>query len=102
MNEKLPNIQPEWVDPDDAPELTEEDFARAIPMIGERVVSSEEFAKESRKAGLPKNLKNKVPATIFLDAEILEAFKATGESWHDRINDALRDWMKVHMPQDAA
>lgn len=102
MNEKSPNIRPEWVDPDDAPEITAEDMAKAIPMIGDRVVGWEEFARESRKAGLPKNLENKVPATIFLDADILNAFKATGESWHDRINEALRDWMKVHLPPDAA
>lgn len=99
MNEKLPSIRPEWVDPDDAPEITEEDMARATPMIGERVVSWEEFARETWKAGLPRSLKNKVPATIFFDADILAAFEATGESWHERINDALRDWMKVHLPR---
>jgi uncharacterized protein (DUF4415 family) len=99
MNEKSPNIRPAWVDPDDAPEITEEDIAHAVPMIGERVVSWEEFAQETRKAGLPRSLKNKVPATIFLDADILETFKSTGESWHDRINDALRDWMKVNLPR---
>lgn len=42
---------------------------------------------------------NQVPATIFLDADILETFKSTGESWHERINDALRDWMKVNLPR---
>jgi uncharacterized protein (DUF4415 family) len=99
MNEKSPNIRPAWVDPDDAPEITEEDISKAIPMIGERVVTWDEFAQETRKAGLPKSLKGKVPATIFLDADIIEAFKSTGESWHERINDALRAWMKVNLPR---
>jgi uncharacterized protein (DUF4415 family) len=97
MSEKLLSIRPAWVDPDDAPEITEEDIAKATPMIGDRVVTWEEFAQETRKAGLPRSLKGKVPATIFLDADILETFKLTGESWHERINDALRDWMKTHL-----
>lgn len=98
MNEKLPNMHPAWVDPDDAAEITEEDISRAIPMIGDRVVSWEEFARETQKAGLPKSLKDKVPVTIFIDADILDTFKSTGESWQDRINGALRDWMKANRP----
>ncbi|CAE6724766.1 hypothetical protein LMG22931_01904 [Paraburkholderia nemoris] len=30
------------------------------------------------------------------DADILAAFRATGESWQARMNDALRTYLKEH------
>jgi uncharacterized protein (DUF4415 family) len=89
----------EWVDPDDAPELTDEFFEKATPMIGERVVTWEEYAREARKDGLPMNSENKVPVTIFYDAEIITAFESTGAGWPQRMNDALRDWLKMNLPR---
>ena len=41
---------PEFVDPDDAPELTKEFFEHAIPMIGNRVVSKNEYLAAVRAA----------------------------------------------------
>lgn len=38
----------------------------------------------------------KSATTIRLDEEILSAFKATGQGWQTRINNALRDWLKTH------
>jgi uncharacterized protein (DUF4415 family) len=32
--------------------------------------------------------------TLWLDAEVLDAFKATGLSWQTRINELLRDAVK--------
>lgn len=43
MNAKSKATHETWVDPDDAPELTEEFFATATPTIAGRVVSREEF-----------------------------------------------------------
>ena len=34
--------------------------------------------------------------TIRLDEEILAAFKATGQGWQTRMNNALRDWLKAN------
>jgi uncharacterized protein (DUF4415 family) len=31
-----------------------------------------------------------------VDAEVLEAFKATGPGWQTRINEVLKDWVKSH------
>lgn len=42
MNTKI-NITPEeWIDPDDAPEITEEDLKRGIWAINRRIVSGAE------------------------------------------------------------
>lgn len=40
----------EWVDPDDAAELTDEFFEKATPMIGDRVVTFEAFAAAAQEA----------------------------------------------------
>ena len=79
----------EWVDPDDGPELTAEFFEKGTPMIGDREVSFEEFARAAKKA-VPLN---KIPVTVHFDADILDAFRATGDGWQDRMNQALRAWM---------
>lgn len=43
MNGKVENTSSTWIDPDDAPELTDEFFAQATPMIDGRTVSLDEF-----------------------------------------------------------
>lgn len=49
-----------------------------------------------RTPGRPQGSGKKEQITIRIDAEILEQFRATGNGWQTRINDALRDWMKQH------
>ncbi|HEU4372282.1 MAG TPA: BrnA antitoxin family protein [Telluria sp.] len=29
----------------------------------------------------------------------MEAFRATGDGWETRMNDALHDWMNVNLPR---
>ena len=36
--------------------------------------------------------------TVRYDAEVVEAFKATGKGWQTRMNAALKDWLKTHSP----
>jgi uncharacterized protein (DUF4415 family) len=40
----------------------------------------------------------KVLLSVRYDADIVEAFKASGDGWQTRMNDALRDWLKDHQP----
>jgi uncharacterized protein (DUF4415 family) len=99
MNAKLPNTPSEWVDPDDAPELTDEFFARGVWQIGERVVSAEEGRAAARAAlsrGRPKLPSPKRSVTVRYDADIIDAFKATGQGWQTRMNAALREWLQTH------
>jgi len=35
---------------------------------------------------------------VCYDADVVEAFKATGKGWQTRMNAALRDWLKTHSP----
>lgn len=32
------------------------------------------------------------------DADVLDAFRASGLRWQTRMNEALRDWLKSHSP----
>lgn len=70
-----------WIDPDDAPELTEAWFAEADLHEGKRLV---------RKGGRPKSDAPKKVASIRLDPDLLEHFRASGPGWQTRVNDLLR------------
>ena len=101
MNAKSPNTPTSWTDPDDAPELTDDFFANATPMIGDKVVSKEEFkaaASAVVRMGRPPVESPKQAVNIRLGADILLAFKSTGKGWQTRIDNALRDWLKEHKP----
>jgi uncharacterized protein (DUF4415 family) len=74
-----------FVDPDDAPELTEEWFQKADLLDGTKVV------RRGRPAG-----KTKESQTIRFDVDVLAAFKATGKGWQTKVNNALREWLKEH------
>jgi uncharacterized protein (DUF4415 family) len=77
----------EWVDPDDAPELTDEFFQQADEYVGDKLVR--------RGRGRPLG-SHKTATTIRLDDEVLEAFKATGRGWQTRVNAALKEWLQTH------
>ncbi|WP_250483281.1 MULTISPECIES: BrnA antitoxin family protein [unclassified Caballeronia] len=49
----------------------------------------------------PQKAPTKKPATVRYDADILEAFRATGPRWQSRMNSALRDWLKTHAAEEA-
>jgi uncharacterized protein (DUF4415 family) len=99
MAAKLPNTPPAWVDPDEAPELTDADFDRGVWQIGDKVVSREEAqaaAREQMRRGRPPVESPKQSLTVRYDADIVAAFKASGAGWQTRMNDALREWLKTH------
>lgn len=77
------------VDPDDAPEITDEWIEGAELGDGERVI------RRGRPVGSAKT-----PTTVRLDNDVLEAFRATGPRWQSRLNAALADWLKTHSPDE--
>ncbi len=99
MSKKSPASKPAWVDPDDAPELTDEMLDKATLKVGEREVSRQEFAtafKAATRMGRPRLERPKRPVTVRYDADVIDAFKATGPDWQTRMNDALREWLRTH------
>lgn len=69
-----------WIDPDDAPEITEEWAASADLFDGEKLV----------RRGRPRKANPKSQVTLRLDREVLGYFRETGEGWQTLMNDILR------------
>ena len=70
------------------PEWTAADFARA-----KRVWEIPELAHLSKRGPGqrgPQKAPTKQQVTLRLDRDVIERFRATGEGWQSRINDALR------------
>jgi uncharacterized protein (DUF4415 family) len=74
-----------WVDPDDAPEWTQEQFERADLYHGDKLI----------RRGRPPSANPKKALKLRIDADIVEHFRATGPGWQTRINDALRRAAKL-------
>lgn len=100
MTEKKRETESSWVDPDDAPELTDSFFANAKRYVGDREVSEEEFKATAKAAlrGRPPGSGAKKSTTVRFDLDVLDAFKTTGRGWQTRMNNALREWLKEHRP----
>lgn len=74
-------------------ELTEEDLAQFKP--ADEVLPASLMAKLNR-GGRPVSDNPKVSTTVRFDAEVLNAFKATGRGWQTRMNNALKEWLATH------
>ncbi|MHC8316807.1 BrnA antitoxin family protein [Pseudomonas sp. LB3P31] len=90
MSANKPNTEAVWVDPDDAPELTDTFFEHADEFKGNRLVPR----------GRPKADVVRERITIRLEADVLAQFKASGPGWQTRMNAALADWLKTHTPSE--
>jgi uncharacterized protein (DUF4415 family) len=53
-------------------------------------------ATVKRGRGRPAAAMKRPTLNMRVDAEVLEAFKATGPGWQTRINEVLKDWVKSH------
>jgi uncharacterized protein (DUF4415 family) len=81
MSEKRHVTKNTWIDPDEAPELTDEWF---------RTADLYRRGKLVRKGGRPKSEAPKKPVNIRLDADLVAHYRATGRGWQSRINETLR------------
>lgn len=88
MKKKSSNRERPWTDPDDAPEWTDEMFARAKMQRGDTVLR--EASGTISKVGRPKSDDPKQQITLRLDRIVLDTFRDTGPGWQSRINAELR------------
>lgn len=100
MTGKSKSDEAPWIDPDDAPELTEE-MVRAAAIYRAGVLIRPATGKlgpngivplepGDRGAGRPPSPNPKQQVTLRLDPDVLEKFRATGKGWQSRINAELR------------
>lgn len=58
--------------------------------------TDEEWKKAKPRRGRPLGSGTKTQVTLRLDVEVLEKFKASGDGWQTRINEALKSWVRTH------
>ena len=85
MGKKKSATEREWVDRDDAPELTDEWFDTADFYEGDKLV----------RRGRPKSDSPKVALSLRLDPGVIAYYRATGPGWQSRINETLRKATKL-------
>lgn len=76
-------------DPDAAPELDDATAARLRP--AEEVIPEIVAAYRARRG--KQKQPTKVPVSIRLDPDVVNYFRATGEGWQSRINEALVEYV---------
>lgn len=86
MPKKKKSGSPEWVDPDDAPELDDDFFDRAEIRHGDVVI---------RPGRPPLGERAKRLVTVRLDADVVDAYKALGRGWQTQLNADLRRVRKL-------
>ena len=67
-------------DPDALP-FTNAEWAQVKPLV---------------RRGRPLGSGTKTQVTLRLDLEVVEKFRASGDGWQTRINDALKSWVQSH------
>ena len=77
----------DWDEVSNNPEMTEEELKELRPF---REVFPELAASIDRKLGRPKADTPKKAISLRLDQEVIDRFKATGDGWQSRMNEALR------------
>ena len=78
----------DWDEVSDNPPLTDDELAKA--KLGTDGMPPAMAAAFTARGGRPRAERRKMPVTIRLDPDIIEAFKATGSGWQTRMNEALR------------
>ena len=100
MRAKKPGSKRAWVDSDDAPEWTADQFERAEIAVAGKVLSPARGTLTAR--GRPKKADAKVHIRIRLSPQVLGFFRASGPGWQTRIDEVLRKWVSRRRKESRA
>ena len=75
-------------------ELTVADMKRFRPAY--EVLSAS--LRSKLKVRSPQKKPTKELSTIRLSPEVVQRFRATGDGWQTKVDDALQEWLKSHNP----
>jgi uncharacterized protein (DUF4415 family) len=92
MSARKRDTKPSWIDPDDAPELTDEMFARARISIGGKIIR-EATGTVTKRGRPPVGDEPKQQVTLRLAPKVIRYFKETGEGWQTRLNETLEEYV---------
>lgn len=88
MSEKERDTNGNWIDPDDAPEWTDEVWERAQFSIGGKVIRAA-TGTLTKRGRPPLGDAPKQQVTLRLPRTVLDHFKAGGAGWQTRISEVL-------------
>jgi uncharacterized protein (DUF4415 family) len=88
MRKNVKNTAQPWIDPDDAPEWSEEAFRRAEVRRADTIVRPATGTLTRR--GRPKLDNPKRQVTLRLDGDLLDRLRESGPGWQGRVNEILR------------
>ena len=88
MPESDNGLDDTWIDPDDAPEWTEEMFARGELRIGGTIIRP--ASGTLTRPGRPRSPDPKRQVTLRLDSAVLEKLRSSGPGWQTRVNAILK------------
>jgi len=100
MKEMTTGIVKFKLDPNNLPELTEEQKARLNSIKDEDIDYSDippQIGVQWTRPGALIPPGNKHQVTLRLDADVLNFFKKTGKRYQSRINAALREYVNAHL-----
>ncbi len=93
MRAKRKSSRSSWVDPDDAPEWTDDQFDRAEIAIGGIVIRPANGTLT--RPGRPRSAAPKKSVHLRLSPDVLTYFRKSGPGWQTRIDEALRKAAKL-------
>lgn len=80
----------DFVDPDDAPELTDEMLAESEHWIGNRFIGIGPGGRGVDTGWV----------TVYLDKEVLAALRQAGPGWQSNVNGLLREALRMAQPEE--
>lgn len=88
MPESSTSTESSWIDPDDAPEWTDDQFERAEIRDGDKIIRPANGTLT--RPGRPKSEDPKQQITLRLDRAVLEKLRESGPGWQSRVNEILK------------
>jgi uncharacterized protein (DUF4415 family) len=92
MSAKRKSTKSNWIDPDDAPELTRDVAERAQIADGGKIVR-EATGTLTKRGRPPMGEESKQQVTLRLAPRVIRHFKATGTGWQTRLNETLERYV---------
>ena len=92
----MPKLKPGTILPTPAEDAAITAAAMADPDARPFTDAEWEEVKPLVRRGRPLGSGSKTQVTLRLDVEVLEKFRASGDGWQTRINEALKNWVRTH------
>ena len=91
----MPKLKPGTIIPTPAEDAAITAAAMSDPDAVPFTDAEWEQVKPLVRRGRPLGSGSKTQVTLRLDVEVVEKFRASGDGWQTRINDALKSWVRT-------